>query len=197
MRHNLSDTNELIRDRRTVAPENYSGRKVHREVVQEILRNATWAPTHGMTQPWRFKVFMGEGVKMLGEMLPVWYKNFVSEDKFSQKKFEKLKARSSFCSVIISVGMEPDPNGRIIELEEIEAVACAVQNMYLTCTAHGLGALYSTPGFIYSDEVRKFMGLDEGGKCLGLFFMGYPEGEWPKGHRKPLEYVTQWEEGKK
>jgi nitroreductase len=129
--------------------------------------------------------------------LPVWYKNNVSEDKFSKKKFEKLKARGSFCSVIIAVGMEPDPNGRIIELEEIEAVACAVQNMYLTCTAHGLGALYSTPGFIYSDEVREFMGLKAGGKCLGLFFMGYPKGEWPKGYRKPLEYVTQWEEGEK
>lgn len=192
MRHNLSDTNELIRDRRTIAPEKYSARKVHKEVVEEVLRNATWAPTHGMTQPWRFKVFMDEGLEVIGEKLPVWYKSFVSEKKFSQKKFDKLSERVSRCSVVVAITMEKDPNGRIAEIEEVEAIACAVQNMYLTCTAHGLGALYSTPGFIYSDEVKEFLGLGESSKCLGLFFMGYPEGEWPKSHRKPLEYVTEW-----
>jgi len=116
----------------------------------------------------------------------------VSEEKFSQKKFEKLEARGEKCSVIVAVTMVPDPNERIPEIEEVEAVACAVQNMYLTCAAHGIGALYSTPGFIYSEEVSEFLGLEEGAKCLGLFYMGYPEGEWPKSHRKPLEYVTEW-----
>ena len=192
MRHNLSDTNELIRDRRTIAPEKYSSRRVHREVVEEVLRNGTWAPTHGMTQPWRFKVFIGDGVKRIAEQMPHWYKNFVSEEKFSQKKFEKLEARGEKCSVIVAVTMVPDPNERIPEIEEVEAVACAVQNMYLTCAAYGIGALYSTPGFIYSEEVAEFLGLEEGAKCLGLFYMGYPEGEWPKSHRKPLEYVTEW-----
>ena len=192
MRHNLSDTNKLIRDRRTIAPEKYSSRRVHREVVEEVLRNGTWAPTHGMTQPWRFKVFIGDGVKRIAEQMPNWYKNFVSEEKFSQKKFDKLEARGEKCSVIVAVTMVPDPNERIPEIEEVEAVACAVQNMYLTCAAHGIGALYSTPGFIYSEEVAEFLGLKEGAKCLGFFYMGYPEGEWPKSHRKPLEYVTEW-----
>ena len=192
MRHNLSDTNELIRDRRTIGPEKYSSRKVHKEVVEEILRNGTWAPTHGMTQPWRFKVFIGEGVKRIGERLPIWYKNFIGEEKFSQKKFDKLEARGEKCSVIIAVIMVPDSTGRIPEVEEIEAVACAVQNMYLTCTAHGIGALYSTPGFLYTKEVREFLNLEEGGRVLGLFYLGYPEGDWPKSHRKPLEYVTEW-----
>ena len=165
---------------------------MHKEVVEEILRNGTWAPTHGMTQPWRFKVFMGEGVKRIGDRLPVWYKEYVSEEKFSQKKFDKLQARGERCSVIIAVTMVPDPNGRIPEIEEIEAIACAVQNMYLTCTAHGIGAKYSTPGYLYTEGGREFLKLEEGGKVLGLFYLGYPEVEWPKSHRKPLEYVTEW-----
>ena len=195
MRHNLSDTNELIRDRRTIAPEKYSSRKVHREVVEEVLRNGTWAPTHGMTQPWRFKVYMGGGLKSIMGQLPLWYKNYVSEKKFSQKKYDKLVARGEKCSVVIAITMERDPNGRIPEIEEVEAIACAVQNMYLTCTAHGIGALYSTPGYLYTDEVKQFLGLEGDDRCLGLFYMGYPEGEWPKSHRKPLEYVTEWIEG--
>ena len=192
MRHNLSDTNELIRDRRTIGPENYSSRRVHREVVEEILRNGTWAPTHGMTQPWRFKVFIGDGVKRIADKMPLWYKEYVGEEKFSQKKYDKLVSRGGKCSVIIAVTMVVDPNGRIPEIEEVQAVACAVQNMYLTCSAHGIGAKYSTPGYLYTDAVKEFLNLVENERCLGLFYLGYPEGNWPNSHRKPLEYVTEW-----
>ena len=192
MRHNLSDTNELIRDRRTIGPEKYSSRRVHKEVVEEILRNGTWAPTHGMTQPWRFKVFIGDGVKRIADKIPLWYKDYVGEEKFSHKKYDKLVARGGKCSVLIAVTMVADPNGRIPEIEEVQAVACAVQNMYLTCTAHGIGAKYSTPGYLYTDEVKEFLNLGENERCLGLFYLGYPKGDWPKSHRKPLEYVTEW-----
>ena len=40
--------------------------------------------------------------------------------------------------MIVAVTMVPDPNERIPEIEEVEAVACAVQSMYLTCAALGL-----------------------------------------------------------
>jgi nitroreductase len=94
--------------------------------------------------------------------------------------------------VIIAVNMARDPDGRILEIEEIEAVACAIQNMHLTCTAYGLGGFWSTPKAIYTQAMNSFLELDEQDKCLGLFYIGYPGVEWPKAHRKPLEYVTKW-----
>ena len=54
MRFNLSEVTELIRERRTIVPEQFSDRKVHKEQLELILNNAQWAPTHGNTQPWRF-----------------------------------------------------------------------------------------------------------------------------------------------
>ena len=69
MRHNLSEINEVIKDRRTIYPETYSDRKVHKEQIELLLNNALWAPTHGMTQPWRFKVFMDAPKKELKDLL--------------------------------------------------------------------------------------------------------------------------------
>ena len=69
MRHNLSETTELLRDRRSISPERYSSRTVHKEIVEQVLTNATWAPTHGMTQPWRFKAYVGEGMRRIGPKL--------------------------------------------------------------------------------------------------------------------------------
>lgn len=192
MRFNLSEINELIRERRTIYPEQYTDRKVHREQVEVILNNAQWAPTHGNTQPWRFKVFMEEGRQALSDFLAQTYLKLTPPEKQDDKKLAKLLTRPTLASVVIAVSMKRDPEGKINEIEEIEAVACAIQNMHLTCTAYGLGGFWATPALIYKPEMNEFLGLDPEDKCLGLFYIGYPSIEWPKAHRKPLEYNTEW-----
>lgn len=192
MRFNLSEINELIRSRRTIYPEQYSERKIHREQVELILNNAQWAPTHGNTQPWRFKVFMEEGRQGLSDFLGQTYLHLTPPEVQDNAKLAKLIKRPLLASTIVAVCMERQAEERIREIEEIEAVACAIQNMHLSCTAYGLGGFWSTPALIYTPEMNAFLGLGEKDKCLGLFYMGYPAIEWPKAHRKPLEYSTEW-----
>lgn len=193
MRFNLSEINELIRERRTIYPEQYSSRKVHREQIEVILTNAQWAPTHGNTQPWRFKVFMGEEHRQeLSQFLGKTYQELIPKEQQTDVKLAKLMRRPSISSVVIAVCMERQLEEKISEIEEIEAVACAIQNMHLTCTAYGLGGFWSTPKLIYTPQMNTFLGLGEKDKCLGLFYIGYPDIEWPKAHRKPLEYTTEW-----
>ena len=192
MRFNLSEINELIRERRTIFPEQFSDREVHKEQVEVILNNAQWAPTHGNTQPWRFKVFMNEGRVELSDFLAKTYLALTPAEKQNDKKLAKLLTRPNKASVVIAVCMKRQQEEKILELEEIEAVACAIQNMHLTCTAYGLGGFWSTTKLIYTEEMNKFLGLSDKDKCLGLFYIGYPSIEWPKSHRKPLEYTTEW-----
>ena len=132
MRHNLSEVTELMRDRRSISPERFSSRKVHKEVVELLLTNATWAPTHGMTQPWRFAAYVGDGMSSIGPKLAEWYQLAAGENA-SEAKVAKLEARGKQVTAMVIVGVKPDPNGRIDIRDERNAVACAMQNMYLTC----------------------------------------------------------------
>lgn len=192
MKFNLSEITEVIKNRRSIYPEQYSDRKVQREMVEKILNNAIWAPTHGMTQPWRFSVFMDEGKTKFAEVFSTLYKQTTPEDKFQESKFNKLRDRVLKASVVIAINMKRQETEKIKEIEEIEAVACAVQNMYLTCTAYGLGCYWSTGGATYSNEMKDYLKLGEKDKCLGFLFIGYPSMEWPQSSRKPIEYVTEW-----
>ncbi len=192
MRFNLSEINELIRNRRTIYPEQYSDRQVHREQLEVILNNAQWAPTHGNTQPWRFKVFTQEARQRLSDFLAKTYLELTPADQQNDAKLAKMLKRPMLASAVIAVCMERQPEEKILEIEEIEAVACAVQNMHLTCTAYGLGGFWSTPKLIYHPKMNTFLGLNEKDKCLGLFYIGYPSIEWPAAHRKPLEYNSEW-----
>jgi nitroreductase len=124
--------------------------------------------------------------------MPGLYKLKTPAESFNQAKFDKMKARLSTASVVIIVCLKRDPTGKIKEWEEIEAVACGVQNMALTATAYGLGTFWATPSLIYTSEMKEYLSLSERDSCLGLIYVGYLNGEWPSSHRRPLEYVTEW-----
>ena len=195
MRFNLSEITELIKSRRTIYPEQFSDRKVHKEQIDLILNNAQWAPTHGNTQPWRFKVFMEEGRQVLSDFLAETYLKLTPLEAQNDLKLAKMMKRPMQASAVIAVCMERQPIEKILEIEEIEAVACAIQNMHLTCTAYGLGGFWATPKLIYSQEMNEFLKIGAKDKCLGLFYIGYPAIDWPEAHRKPLEYTTEWING--
>lgn len=193
MRFNLSEINDLIRSRRTIYPEQFSDRKVHKEQIELLLSNAQWAPTHGNTQPWRFHVFIEGGRQKLSTFLGETYLNLTPVEQQDDAKLAKLLRRPLLSSTVVAISMKRQETEKILEIEEIEAVACAIQNLHLSCTAYGLGGFWSTPKLIYSPEMKTFLGLSEKDKCLGLFYIGYPNIDWPeKVHRRPLEYNCSW-----
>ena len=192
MKYNLSEITELIKNRRTIYPEFYTSRKVHKEIIEHLLRNAIWAPTHGKTQPWRFKVYSDDSRSLLSEKLGELYQKLTPKELFKEEKLVKIKARPFLSSVVIAVCMERGNNEKIPVIEEVEAVACAVQNMSLTATAYGLGSFWSTPKVIYTQEMNEFLNLKEEDKCIGIFYIGYPSEKWPRSRRKPIQLVTEW-----
>ena len=75
MEYNIEEFNQLIRNRRSVFPKQFEeGRQVPDEIIEQILENATWAPSHGLTEPWQFVVFTGEGLKKLAQFQSELYK---------------------------------------------------------------------------------------------------------------------------
>ncbi len=192
MKYDLSEITDVIKDRRTIHPENFSEREVQQDMVKQILTNALWAPTHKRTQPWRFKVYSGAGKSKLIELTESLYKDFAGAGKVNPVKVNKLKDRITRTSVIVALVMERTVDENIPEIEEIEAVACAAQNMMLTATAYGLGSFWSSPKFLYAETAPEKFGFKKADKIMGLLYFGYPKGDWPKSHRKPLEYVTEW-----
>lgn len=193
MKYSLSELAEIVQNRRTITPEQFSDRKVHKEQIEALLESARWAPTHKLTQPWYFKVFMGEGLTKFGEWHSETYKSLVSAEDFNEKKYNMMKTRPQRSSAIIVVAMKRDTEERIPEIEELAAVSCAVQNMHLTATAYGLAFYWGTGGLTYKPAMREFIGLGENDKVLGLLHVGYPAKEWPrKTPRKPIEYFTDW-----
>ncbi|MEN7549002.1 nitroreductase [Rapidithrix thailandica] len=188
----IEQINKLIQSRRSVFPKQYSDRKVEKYIIDQLLENANWAPNHGKTEPWRFFVFTGAALEKLGKYQAEVYKQSTPVENFLQAKYEKLLTNPSKASHVIAIVMQRQDSERIPEIEEIEAVACAVQNMHLTATAYGVGAYWSTGGLTYTEQGKEMLGLGEKDLLLGFFYVGYPEATIPEGKRKPVEEKTTW-----
>jgi nitroreductase len=184
--------NTLARSRRSVFPDQFdAGKKVDDAIIREILMNATWAPNHGKTEPWHFTVFSGEGLKKLADFQSNLYKE-LSGDGFKEMTFAKMQQNPLKASHIIAIGMKRSSLKSIPEIEDIEAVACAVQNIYLSVTAYGLGGYWNTGGITYKEEAKAFFGLGEADKLLGFFYIGQVAIPSTGGSRQPIEQKINW-----
>jgi len=182
--------NRLIRMRRSVYPDQFvPGKKIPDEIVLQLLENANWAPTHKNTEPWRFTVFTDEGLKRLAFFQADRYLKNAAE-KFRQEKYEKLLRTAPLCSHVIAIGMKR--NEVVPEMEEMAAVACAVENIWLSTVAYGLGGYWSTGGVTYDKEAWSFFGLQDNDKLMGFFYLGYIATPSVRSSRKPVRDKTVW-----
>lgn len=192
MKYNVEEINALIRNRRSVFPKQFeAGKKIDDKIVEQILENATWAPNHGHIEPWRFVVFTGDGLQKLATFQSELYKK-ESGENFKEATFQTLAANPLKASHVIALCMKRDPNKKFPEVEEIAAVACAVQNIYLSTTAYGLGGYWTTGGVTYRQSAKEFFGLGEDDKLLGFFYLAHVAVPSPAGKRKPIEEKVEW-----
>ena len=187
-----AETGELIRRRRSIFPKSYlPGAPIARDIIEQLLENANWAPTHKLTEPWRFQVFYSpESREQLGDYLAEFYRNNTPPEAFSQEKMIKNGENPRRSGAVIAIILHRDPSESIPEFEEIAAVAMAVENMWLSCTALGLGCYWSTPRAAL--EAREFLGLAPNERCLGLFYLGWHNAPEVPGKRRPAADKVIW-----
>ncbi|MBK6372175.1 MAG: nitroreductase [Saprospiraceae bacterium] len=189
MQSNIDTLRAIIASRKSVFPTVYNDRKIERPVMEAVLESANFAPSHRLTQPWKFVVFENDSLKSLGDKISEIYKANAPADKFSEKKFEEFSKKITKSAAVIAIVLDAHPD-LLPEWEEIASTACAVQNMWLTCTVHGLGCYWSSPSMIR--HIGPFLSLSENQKCIGLFYMGYTDVSIPTSERTPIGSKVEW-----
>ena len=183
---NKETLNSIIRNRKSIYPNDYTGDEIPDNLIREILLNANHAPTHRMTQPWFFKVYKNESKQKLIDIV-----SKIDESKISKIKLDKFIQKINDSNTVISIFLNRDEKERLPEWEEIAAVSMAVQNMWLTCYVNNIGSYWSTPGFIH--EYGNLIKLDNNQSSLGFFFMGvYDHKESPK-LRDDIDTKVEWQ----
>ena len=164
-----------------------------REAVEAILDAGTWAPCHHATEPWRFVVVAGEAREALGDvMAQAKVERRLREGEPVEGEYERAKAKALRAPVIIAAGVEPSANPKVVEIEEIEAGAAAVQNMLLAAHALGLATIWRTGDPAYDPAVKAFLGLSPAAHIIGFVYLGYPDAAPIREPHTPAAMKSTW-----
>ena len=165
------DVDAAIRTRRTHKA--YADEPVPREVVEELLELARFAPNHHLTEPWRFRV--------LG---PASLERLVAAGEPS----EAAKLRRAATLVVASALQTGDAHQN---REDLLATACAVYIVLLAAHARGLASYWRTPAVLETPAGRSAVGVPDDETVVALIHLGQPVTSPPAKERRPTgEYVT-------
>jgi nitroreductase len=165
------DVEDAIRGRRTHKA--YAPEPVERELLEELLELARWAPNHHLTNPWRFRVLGAAALAKLKEAA-------------GPENAAKLDRAPTL--VVASVVQTGD---QVQDEEDLLATAVATYIVLLGAHAHGLVGYWRTPGVLRKPEGRAAVGLADNERFVALIYLGYPRQEQSPPERAPTgDYVT-------
>ena len=165
------DVFEAIHNRRShkkVKPD-----AVPREMIEKMLEAAAQAPNHYKVRPWRFVVMTGDARHRLGHAMSESLR--ARHPEYPQEAFDKAHATPLQAPVVIAVGVDKPSESKVLEIENIAAVAAATQNLLLAAHALGLGAKWRTGEWAMDTKVKAFIGLAPDQHLIAFVYVGYPD----------------------
>ena len=189
----ISQTEVLIKNRRTVKAASMNGTIIPNETILKLLNMANWAPTHGRTEPWYFYIYTGESLKEFGKTHAQLYWDNTSEENRKTTTFDNLQNTVDKVSHLIIGVMKRGSNPKIPILEEIASASAAIQNLLLGASAADIAAIWNTGGMTHHQAMKDYLKLNEDDIVLGLIYLGYTDEPKKEGVRTiPMENKIKW-----
>ncbi len=166
---NLVELAERRRTHKAFGPE-----PVPRETLLEIFAAARFAPTHHMTEPWRFRVLGPDTLAALKGVA-------------GEKEAAKLDRAPTL--VVATAALTGD---LVQDEEDVCATAAAIELVLLAATERGLATYWRTPSVLRTRPGREAVGIPAGERFLGLLHFGTPAREPAPRERKPAASYVEF-----
>lgn len=172
-------TQDTILQRRTISsfkPDSVPPR----EIVDNALEAARWAPNHRFTEPWRFYLLGPETAKAIVDINTELVRAKSGDDVAAAKQ-QKWSSVPGWLAVTCVKNDDP-----LIAQEDYAACACAIQNIQLSLWEQGVGVKWTTGAVTRDPRFYDTLWIDPAQETVvGLLWYGYPA-EVPVSRRKPV-----------
>lgn len=182
--------NEILKGivrRRAIYPDRFTDQVVTVDEVRQLLGAARYAPTHRLTEPWRFHVIMNQAKNNIAAQV----REYIETHSGKPEKGARMQEKFDQSQAVIVVAFQRDDRERVPEWEEIAATAMAVQNLWIYTDSLGMGGYWST-GAVAVEALSRIVDLQDGEKVLGMFFLGRHEYEPRPRPSKSVDEYTTW-----
>ena len=181
----------------------YHDRPVAREMIEQVLEAARWAPSPHGRQPWRFAVLtQPEPKQRLADAMGHEWRRQLAMDGQDTATIELRRRRSHErilhapaivvpCLYLADLDVYPDADRNAAEVTmAIQSLGCAVQNMLLMAYQLGLDGGWMCAPLFCPQVVGGALDLDPALTPHALITLGYAAADPARRERLPLEQLV-------
>jgi nitroreductase len=213
----MSQLLDVIKSRRSIRA--FEQNVPSKEIIQECLEAATWAPSVTNQQPWEFIVLTGSALDKINAVILEHFAERMQESTAFDSVPELLAARQQeifaslmaagdaagitandmfqrslrFCDAPVGVYFvtrkRPDN-------QYLLSTAAALENFLLAACARGLGTCWLNVTVVCAEEIKEHLGIAADRELVSGVALGYPSAGSPinmfSRARVPVDEVTTW-----
>jgi coenzyme F420-0:L-glutamate ligase/coenzyme F420-1:gamma-L-glutamate ligase len=194
---------DLLRTRRSIRA--LRPDSVPRDVLEQVVEAATWAPAPHHTKPWRFALIEAPAVKeSLARAMGARWSADLAGDGVPQERIARIVARSharitgAGALVVISLVKEvlqryPDERRQRAEhTMGAHSLGAAIENLLLAAHAAGLAGAWMCAPLFCPETVCAVLGLPRSWEPQALVTVGYPAAAAPQRATTALTDLVTW-----
>ena len=176
---------------------------VAHEIIEEILRAGSLAPSSKNRQPWKFIVTTGQAKE---EVLAVMERGLEREAQQpllpesaqyiagAWNTLTIMRQAPVIIFVVNTLGLDlltpQNAENRVFEICNAQSIGAAVKNMSLAAVEAGLGSLWICDTYFAQQELCTWLG----GELAAAFALGYADEEPAPRPRKSWSETVEWRE---
>jgi nitroreductase len=213
----FADLEKLVKTRRSVRK--WQERKVPEDLIKKAIELATWAPSGGNQQNWKFYVVLNpDKIKAIANVVRASSQLMASWTEAPRGPatpapgFGRGPTFFEAAPALVAVAMSPYRSGADLAFEArektdpaaarmalarriadsgVQSVSAAITTLLLVFHQMGLGAVWMTGPIQAKDEIEKVLNVPDGLDVIALIPVGYPD-ETPQSRgRKPFHEIGE------
>ena len=186
----MTDTLDLLRTRRSVAPQMMTGPAPTPTELADLLAIAARVPDHGKLAPWRFVVIDGEARQQLGALAAEVFQ--ATHPEADQDRLAVEHGRFARAPLVVAVVSAAAPHAKIPEWEQVLSSGAVCMNLVVAANAMGFVTAWLTEWPAYDRAFLDRFGLKPHEKIAGFVHIGH--GTPPDDRVRPVmaDIVGRW-----
>jgi nitroreductase len=180
----------------------YRDEPVDQSIIDRCLQAATWAPSGGNQQLWRFielrspelRAIIGDGARESWEIMTEFYGLSVPDPEDQHPRARTVRTMHDYmmgaATVPICFLFCVQPQRGTTALEAGGSIFPAMQNFLLAARSQGLGASVALWHRSKEDQLRPIIGIPDDWEVASTVTAGWPVGRHGPLNRKPIDKVS-------
>lgn len=176
---------------------------VAHEIIEEILRAGSLAPSSKNRQPWKFIVTTGQAKEEVLAVMELGLEREAQQPLLPESAvyiggahntLNIMRQAPAVIFVVNTRGLDlltpQNAENRVFEICNAQSIGAAVENMSLAAVEAGLGSLWICDTYFAQQELCTWLG----GELAAAFALGYADEEPAPRPRKSWSETVEWRE---